>query len=169
MKLFTNIDILSPSPSILINGKTRSQSPLGGLLTLVLVILSLMGFGYFTSSALSRTQPMAYNNKQFKNNTVKQVNTSESPFIFRLIDSKSQPFENEESLFQIAVANTKTEYIMKDGRQTNNMTHYPMKTMRCGKDYKLDSQEFRDVWSNFDFSNYWCLSPNQIVEFKNPR
>jgi hypothetical protein len=38
----------------------------------------------------------------------------------------------------------------------------------CGTSYTLDSDEFRRLYTQFDFSQYYSFAPNQIVELKNP-
>ena len=74
---FAKLDILSPNAEILLNGNKKFRNSSGAFFTIILIVLSLIGFGYLADKALSRREPIAsQSRKRFDTNRA-EFNTSE--------------------------------------------------------------------------------------------
>jgi hypothetical protein len=143
------------------------KSTTGGIFTTIITTLSLFGFIYFANIALTRVEPISSQNKQFSQYMKLRLNTSEYPIFFRLVHgSTANPFPDQESIYGVTAKNIKYANVVENGQTIWKRTNYELNIIKCGKDYQLPNEKFKEIFQEYDLTDFYTLAPNQTMEWE---
>jgi hypothetical protein len=164
-----HLDYLSRNTQLYFDGSTRYKSTFGGVISILLTLIGGACLIYMFTKIVNREEPVVYENRIFRNSSSYTLNTSENVIAFALVDKGGN--EMDDTIFSVyasmfyyklsPVELGSKKLVLKGENRT-------IKISKCGRDYKLNSSEFDILYSSFDFSNYYCLDPGQIIKIENP-
>lgn len=98
-KLFLTFDLFSQSPSLKINGATRTSTNFGALIGFITLILLLSGISLILSDYF---QGLSYKvNSLIDNSAIPNIDLKRMKIGFHFINKRLQEFENGEKIFSI--------------------------------------------------------------------
>ncbi len=160
MKLIKKTDFFTYKVSLTINkkGETGYKTFIGGIISIISIILSLICAVYFLQRMFLRKDISVIFSNQI--NPFKNISYSHKlPFLLRLTDTNSLPFENDEKLYYV------TASVWFGGTNNTNISYSAKQTSvslnigKCDID-KHFSEEFKEYFINFpELNNYYCITP----------
>jgi hypothetical protein len=159
-------DLLSSNTRLYINGQKSLITKVGGILSILIIIIGLIGFFFYLSKIINRSEPSVSLNKIYTPESIYYLNTSESMFAFRIADRFGNVLNDT---YYTPVAQHWKYFFTNDENGIKKISYKfdNLKVSKC-ENIKINSTEFNRVYSNFDVSRHWCLDPEQIIEIKNP-
>ena len=167
MKYFKKIDCFSCKVSLTINdkGEISKKTIKGGILSLIFILLSLFCSLYFSYRMLKRLDLSVIHSTEM-NPFINLTYSNKLPFLLRLSDTNSIPYENDEKLYYI------TSNIWYGGSNNSLMIgntpqhSEKLNISKCNLNTDFDD-EFKIYFEKFEILNsYYCLKPrnyNQTI------
>ena len=160
MKLIKKIDFFDHKVSLTINskGETGYKTFIGGIISIISIILSFICIIYFLQRMLLRKDISVIFSNQI--NPFKNISYSHKlPFLLRLTDTNSLPFEEDDKLYYI------TASVWYGGTNDTNISYSAKQTSvslnigKCDID-KHFTKEFKEYFIDFpELNKYYCISP----------
>lgn len=161
-----HLDILSSNIRFFLNGHKSLKTKFGGFLSFSIIILGLVGFFFYLSKIIDRSEPTVSMNKIYTPESIYYLNTTESVFAFRLADRLGNVIND--TYYTPIAQHWKYFYVKDDkGNMKMNFNFTNLKFSKC-ESLNLNTPEFNEVYQKKDLSRHWCLNPGQIIEIKNP-
>ena len=160
MKLIKKTDFFAYKVSLTINkkGENGYKTFIGGVISIISIILSLICGVYFLQRMFLRKDiSLIFSNQinPFKNITY----SHKLPFLLRLTDTNSLPFEEDDKLYYV------TASVWYGGTNDTNISYSAKQTSvslnigKCDID-KHFAEEFREYFINFpELNKYYCITP----------
>ena len=145
-------DFLGESPKLKVNGLSSFQTFIGGFISLVLIILSLIGVGYFGKELFLKENPMVIQSiKDF--DIVGPFKFGLSSFdIYAAITDKDFNFYLDERVMEF----TASEELILLNNGTQSFSSRPLEIKAC-KNYYNTSAE---LGNKVDLNLFYCIKPN---------
>ena len=164
MKFFKSIDIFAHKATLTFNqkGEIGYKTFIGGIISVLCVFSSFSFCFYFLYRMLSRKDLSMIHSTQI-NPYVNLTNSHKLPFLLRLTDTNSNPYEEDEKLYYI------TASIWYGGSNNTSIDNAPqfsvsLNVSKCDIN-KHFTDEFRDYFKNFtDLNSYYCLEPRNYSQ-----
>lgn len=155
LNLIKATDILSPIPELKINRKTRYQTVLGGVFSILTFVMILVTTGYFLNILFSRLdKTITYNIGPPKTNITQDMN--KSPYAVLVVDRYGFPFANSSRIYSLRTIRWQL-YMTANGLMT---VPFPIQNEMCNITKHFSG--FVDLVSNVPFMNiHNCPKPNQ--------
>ena len=162
LKTFQNIDFLSKTPQLYINGSNRFKSLIGACLSIIIIVVGIAGFSFFFSKLLDREEPNVSISTKYNPYSNFTLNTSEFTIAFGLTDALGETLDS--SYYSGFAQNWK--YFYENGKnQTIIRTN--LKLSKCNNISRISNFElYKDVQHRI--SNFLCLDPNQTINIYSP-
>jgi hypothetical protein len=127
------LDYLGREPKLTTNGKSRYQTVLGGVIS-ILTTLAIFGVGgYFVLQTFQRKQFTVIQSQSTINDPY--YNFTKNPFYIELGDKQLNPIKDADRVFEIVA------YL---GIEANATETYPYMHMKLNSDLKYDSESLKD-------------------------
>ena len=164
MKFIKSIDIFPHKATLTFNqkGEIGYKTFIGGIISMLCVFSSFSFCFYFLYRMLSRKDLSIIHSTQI-NPYVNLTNSHKLPFLLRLTDTNSNPYEEDEKLYYI------TASVWYGGSNNTSIEHAPqfsvsLNVSKCDIN-KHFTDEFRDYFKNFtDLNSYYCLEPRNYSQ-----
>ena len=166
MKYIKTIDCFSCKVSLTINdkGDISNKTFTGGILSLIFIFLSLFCSSFFFYRMLKRLDLSVIHSTQM-NPYINLTYSNKLPFLLRISDTNSIPYEDDEKLYYI------TSSIWYGGSNNTSIlgiTPQHSENLRISKcDINNDfDDKFKKYFETIDLNSYYCLKPrnyNQTI------
>ena len=160
-----DVDYLSKNIQLYYDGNTRYKSILGGFISILLTLIGGICLIYMFTKVTNREETVVYENRIFRNSSSYILNTSENIIAFIIVDKSGREIDETAfsvyaslSYFKLSPIEVGSKKLVLKGEDKI------LNISRCGQDYKLNSSEFENLYTSFDFSKYYCLDPGQIIK-----
>ena len=165
MKLIKKIDFFDHKVSLTINskGETGYKTFIGGIISIISIILSFICIIYFLQRMLLRKDISVIFSNQI--NPFKNISYSHKlPFLLRLTDTNSLPFEEDDKLYYI------TASVWYGGTNDTNISYSAKQTSvslnigKCDID-KHFVDEYKSYFLNYkELDKYYCITPRNYSQ-----
>lgn len=153
--ILLSFDLMTDSPNLKIEGKNCYQTAIGGIMNVILTILSVIGIIYFGLSLIIKADPLVVESSM-EGHQVGPFNINEKEFnLFMGIEFPNFTYYMNEKIYNIN-ATVETNSFDKIKGQSYDVKQLDFGI--CTKYYSVDS-----VKADFDIRNFWCFAPNQAV------
>jgi hypothetical protein len=154
------LDLLAPQPELYIKGSTTLKTSLGGLLSLILTIQSLLCFFGFGYDMILRQQPNVYSKKAY--NMHNKLNRTDVEFFIAPMFGGGKQIDEPSRKFIFSYSYQQTDNTKKNSDGVNKVT--PMKMVACSETKRFKGN-FLNITNGLliDASGYYCI-PDQFSE-----
>ena len=163
--LIKKCDFLSYKVSLTLNrkGETGYKTFFGGIISLISLFISMFFSLYFLNKMITRKDFIITKSTEYNPN----LNLSYSyklPFLLRLTDNNSIPFNEEEKLFHISASivfgGSDKNILLKDEKENSKSLRFE----KCDINQHF-FEEFRKYFINFpNLNTYYCLKKRDYTE-----
>ena len=143
-------------------GETKYKTLIGGLISIFFIIIIII-YCFFLFIRLFYRRDISVVHSTQINPYVNLTDSHKLPFLLRLTDTNSNPYEEDEKLYYI------TASIWYGGSNNTSIEHVPqfsvsLNVSKCDIN-KHFTDEFRDYFKNFtDLNSYYCLEPRNYSQ-----
>jgi hypothetical protein len=165
MKYIKEIDFLSQKVSLTINneGDKSFKTLFGGLISFLTFFVSIFCGTYFLIRLFKR-RDMTVIHSTFTDSFVNITNSHQLPFLLRLSDTNSLPYENDEKIYYI------TSSVWFGGSNDSSLigtaSQYSQKLNISKCDLNIHfSDEYKSYFQNFkNLTTYYCINPRNYSQ-----
>ena len=163
--IIINCDLFSHNATLTFNekGDTGYKTFIGGIISIISTIFSILNVFYFIQRIFSRKDITILTSTQI-NPFVNLTYSHKLPFLLRLTDTNSIPYEDDEKLYYI------TASIWYGGSNDSSLFgiapqySVSLNVSKCDID-KHFNNEFKDYFRNIsDLNSYYCLEPRNYSQ-----
>jgi hypothetical protein len=157
--LIKRIDIYGYKPTLYVNNSTKLSSPIGGIFSIILILLTIVGTILFGQEIWLKHKPTTNTSTSFNSNP-KSINClNESQFFIALRDpTKNGILFINEKVYKLEA------YLLTFNSTLGVNVQVPINTEQCTKD-SFTSENF-EIFKNLEYSNAYCLSQKQNIDIK---
>lgn len=151
--LLLSFDLMTNSPNLKIEGKNCYRTAIGGMMNLILTVLSIIGVIYFGKALVVKSEPLVVQSSM-EGKTVGPFPIQVDEFnIYMGIEFPNFTYYVNDRIYSI---NATLEVYRFD--KTKGQT-YEIKLL----DFGICSKYYNDssAKNNFDLNYFWCFAPNQ--------
>jgi hypothetical protein len=150
------IDFIGPEPKLTIEKKSNFKSNFGGIMTLLIIFISLAALVGFGIDIIQKMKPRVTYNR-IKNPQIPEFNLTDDNFFFTLYDQASDdPIPHIDRMFFVYY-----DYLSFEGNGKNSH--------KLKKPFYSCSQRIIDKWKTnfaYDPAGYYCLPENELLIMK---
>jgi len=165
MKLLKKLDFFYYNISLTFNkkGDTGYKTKIGGIISLISIIISIICCIYFIYRLFSRKDLSVIYSTQI-NPFINLTYSNKLPFLLRLTDSNSLPYEEQDRLYYITASiwygGSNDTSLSTSSRQYSQS----LKIDKCKLDIHFDN-EYKNYFTNFkDLETYYCIEPRNYSQ-----
>lgn len=167
LNFLRSIDFMSFTPKLKVNNKSTYQTVIGGLISMILTILTLVGIGYFSQELLFKNEPIAIESIKAFNQVGPYENNNDDYNLFVAVEDKNFVYYDDPSIFTFK-AYYLTTVLDKNMKTMFNKEEFEIK--RCDNYYykTLNNSDTNKNYFNktkvsfpFDLSIFYCLKVNK--------
>jgi hypothetical protein len=159
LTLIKSIDLYGYKPTLYINNTSKLSSLIGGVFSILLIILTIIGTILFGQEIWLKQKPTTNTSTSFNSNPRSINYLNESQFFIALRD------QNKGGALYINEKIYKPEAFLLTFNTTLGANVYvPVNIEQCTKD--SFTPENLEIFKNLEFINAYCLSQNQAIELK---
>jgi hypothetical protein len=160
VNLIKFIDLISSDIGLNYKGQSRHKSIVGGLLSIIIIILSTIGLIYFGRELYEKRNPImisSTNFNPFPSNT--SLKPKDFPFFIAVEDSSNNLEYFKDTTVYEMTARIYKRLIIPDqqGNLIINVTKTPIKLEDCNLKKHFPSME--DIYENYLIEKAWCIRP----------
>jgi hypothetical protein len=165
-KIIKLSDKVGIRPEISFKGKPNHKTLFGGLFTIILVLLTIIGIFFLGRDIIERQKPTFYSGNSYNSNPFPLIlNSSNFPFYIGIED----PTNNLNYFIDDTVYRIKAEYgsqvrtISNNGNVNITKKFNEIKLKRCEIS---DFLGYESIFSSLDFKNAYCLDSSQNITIR---
>ena len=147
-------DILSPPPQLRVNTKTSYETIFGGLISILIILVTITANFYFGSQLINKNEPVAVISAKDYEDMDFGINTKEFNIFFAVEDAKYN-YYNDPTIFNFT-AYHKNITLDSEGKIVYEYRDLEIKT--CENYYSSSS----NLKEGLDRSIFYCLKPDQV-------
>lgn len=158
MNIVKNCDLIGPELKILINGNQRFKSKIGGIFTLIWLILIILAFCAFGRDIIEKKNPLIQMNSKVNLDRIFNYDSNKFTIMFAITDNvKLLPINNIQRKMKLYfnVRNTNATKSVNSSETTLLDINYDL--IPCNSSFVLPGAIDNLI---VDVSNYWCVPPN---------
>ena len=165
MKYIKELDFLSHKVSLTINDKGDNcfKTFFGGIISFLTFFISIICGTYFLIRLFKRMDMSVIHSTEM-NPFVNITNSHQIPFLLRLSDTNSLPYENDEKIYYI------TSSVWFGGSNdssligTSNQYSQKLKISKCDLNVHF-TEEYKSYFENFqNLNTYYCIEPRNYSQ-----
>ena len=165
MKYIKEVDFLSHKVSLTINDKGDNcfKTFFGGIISFLTFFISIICGTYFLIRLFKRMDMSVIHSTEM-NPFVNITNSHQIPFLLRLSDTNSLPYENDDKLYYI------TSSVWFGGSNdssligTSNQYSQKLKISKCDLNIHF-TEEYKSYFENFqNLNTYYCIEPRNYSQ-----
>ena len=165
MKYIKEVDFLSHKVSLTINDKGDNcfKTFFGGIISFLTFFISIICGTYFLIRLFKRMDMSVIHSTEM-NSFVNITNSHQIPFLLRLSDTNSLPYENDDKLYYI------TSSVWFGGSNdssligTSNQYSQKLKISKCDLNIHF-TEEYKSYFENFqNLNTYYCIEPRNYSQ-----
>jgi len=165
MKYIKELDFLSHKVSLTINDKGDNcfKTFFGGIISFLTFFISIICGTYFLIRLFKRMDMSVIHSTEM-NSFVNITNSHQIPFLLRLSDTNSLPYENDEKIYYI------TSSVWFGGSNdssligTSNQYSQKLKISKCDLNVHF-TEEYKSYFENFqNLNTYYCIEPRNYSQ-----
>ena len=157
-------DFISYEVNLLIDGSSRAQSLLGGILSIMIMCITAASVYFFSRDLFFRLNPIVNFNKYYKveeNFTITRKNFLIAMAVRR---NNSSDFDDPRSIYEISALRFHYKNVVHpDGKKESILATTPVPLSTCTAE---DFADYPDL--NMPYEKYTCLAESSQVEMFNP-
>jgi hypothetical protein len=161
-----DLDYLSNKTHLFLNGSCRNKTIFGGVLSIILFLIGTAATFYMFYKIIKREDPTVYQNRIFQNTVNFTINTTENVIAIGIVDFTGVEIDDNSFSVSAQMMYYKAKSVSIDNYSFDKDVK-PLKISKCGENYKLNSTEFNNLYASFNFYNYYCLDPGQVLTIEN--
>ena len=155
-KLLFSVDIFGYSPRLTIKKRSENRTIFGGIMTILLVVLSLIAICFFGQEIIFKESPSVNLSTESYNNPDK-INYFDNFELILGIQNPNKEMEINDKIFYVK-ANIFTTTVNETGSFN---TRESINIEPCDKVKPSNSTD--NIFRDYDLKNYYCISENQPI------
>ena len=165
MKIIKETDFLSQKVSLTINdkGDTSYKTLIGGIISILTVLFSIICCLYFLIRMLKREDLSVILSSQI-DYYVNLTDSHKLPFLFRLTDTNSIPYEEDEKLYYMTMS------VWFGGSNDSSLAptaiqyKHSLNVSKCNLDIHFDSK-YKELFKGIEnLNSYYCIEPRNYSQ-----
>ena len=159
------VDFLSHKVSLTINdkGDTAYKTFIGGIISILTVLLSIICCSYFLIRMFKREDLSLIVSSQI-DYYVNITDSHKLPFLFRLTDTNSIPYEEDEKLYYMTMSVWFGGSNDSSLAPTATQYRHALNVSKCNLDIHFDSK-FKELFKDIENLNtYYCIEPRNYSQ-----
>ena len=166
MRFISKFDFLGVSPRLNIGGDDSNKTIFGGMLSLVVISLLLLGSSYFMYLLFSRKNYSVLASDEFAPNSFQNYTNPEISFY--LANRLGEFLPDADRLYNVVATHIYYKTVQNpDGTSQARTSLTFLKMEKCNVTRHFPKRE--DMWKNEKFlKDSYCLAPNQIANILKP-
>jgi hypothetical protein len=154
------LDFLGFQPYITVNGKERFQTIFTGILSTLVIILTILCTFYFGREIINRDQPLVLTSNQ-QNKDFGPLNMSNQDYLFIFaMEAKNHSFYVDNSIFTVNSTYLIKRNILKDGKLEAYSEIKSVEVDLCSTYYQ--DKDIIEKNIKFPLNKFYCLKPNSV-------
>jgi len=165
MKFFKNLDIIAPEIKLNVLRQESLKSTSGGILSIILAILSILAFCAFGRDIIEKKSPIIQLNTKDNQDRVYHYSSDNFTIMFAVTDNNNwSPIKEVSRKMKLYFNIRNTNATNNSGANASNLIDINHDLVPCSKEI-VDP----DVLPNLitDISFYWCVSRNISYDLVN--
>jgi hypothetical protein len=157
---FTNCDFIGYSPNLYVEGNKNYRTAFTGFISLIIIIISIMSFGYFSSELLVHSTPIIIESRETFGE-VGPLNYSNKDLLFMFaMEYSNSTLYSDPTIFTVEAILIKTETLQDpEGRTNQKITTKNIKMELCSKYY--NDNDILEQNLKLPLNKYYCAEPNE--------
>lgn len=152
-KNISKFDFMTDSPNLRVEGRKSYQTTIGGLINLIVLILSFIGVIYFGLQMINKTEPIVVQSAM-DGHSVGPYKIDKTGFnAFIGIEFPNWTYYMNDKIYTVVGEVGTNIFDQKGGRQS-----YETESIECAPCSKFYTQEELNI--EISINNFWCFAPN---------
>ena len=150
-------DLLSQSPNLKVNNNDFYHTIVGGFLSIIIVLLSLLGGIYFSLMLINKENPLVATSEQVESEVpVLKVGNKEDLIVFFGLEYSNFTYFKDDRVYTVTAINSVVRF--ENGKQIYEDNVVEIDS--CSKYYS--SKEEMGVDEDYNLELLYCIKPNQL-------